>query len=132
MELPGIFLRHARNPHYPPYAPVTQHISPQQAEQTAEIQSIAFRSARPAIDLNARGIHHVIGNPVRQEIAMQPEAVTSSLITTDHRCFIRQPPSNFRPRDFICEPFHGAGRDSSDARALPGAHCEAQLPPVLA
>jgi hypothetical protein len=78
MELPYVLLRHTRHSHHAPDAPVTQHIPPQEAEQTAEIQSITLRSARPAIDLNARRIHHVIGHLVCAEIAMQPEAVTTS------------------------------------------------------
>ena len=63
----------------------------------------------------------MVRHPLRQQIAVQPEAVASRLVTTDHRrvCWKTQP--HLRTGNLVRDHPDRARRDLTDARTLPDA-----------
>jgi hypothetical protein len=62
----------------------TGEVTLQQVQQSLEIDSIRLRAPSPAIHLEARGIDHEILDAVRDQEAMQPEAIAAGLVQAHH------------------------------------------------
>ena len=89
-EVARVFFRHGGHAHDAPRASVTQDIPRQQTQEAREIETVGLRPSGSPIHFDARGIDHVVRDPPRPPVAMQPEAVAARLVTTDHRRVRRQ------------------------------------------
>ena len=63
-----------------PVAAPPRHQSPQQHRR---VQPIGLGPPRPAIHLQAAGVHHPAGDPLGRKAALQPEPVIAGLIAED-------------------------------------------------
>src|SRR4051794_40592605 len=54
------------------------------------VKAIRLGSSAAAVDLDAGGIHNLVLDSLVQQEAVQPEAVASSLVATDHRSILGQ------------------------------------------
>ena len=68
MEVPGVFITDTRHTDDTPAAAVPTHIPRQQIQQAAKIHGIGFDASCASIDLNARGINHVVGDALRDQM----------------------------------------------------------------
>ncbi len=66
-------------------------VANQHREQLVTVQPVGLGAPRAAIDFDARRIHHDVVDTVRDEPAVQPEAVAPGLITAAHARLRRQP-----------------------------------------
>ena len=70
----------------------------------------------------------MIGDALRHQVPVQPEAVAPRLITTHHCGVCREPQPNLRANDFVRQHSHGSSRNLPASRALAHPHGESQLP----
>ena len=80
-----ILFGHRGHPHDAPRALVTQGIPREQTQEASEIETVRLGPSGPPIDFDARGIDDVISDAHGHQVAMQPEAIAASLVTTGHR-----------------------------------------------
>src|SRR5262249_5167947 len=105
----------------PPHLTFAILITDQHAQQLAHVQPIAFGPTLASIDVNGGGIHHGVGDPLRLQQAMQPEAFTTRFRATHHGSGFREAKALFglgsSPR--LCG--RGRARASAAGRWLPVA-----------
>src|SRR5262249_52239435 len=99
--------------------------------QLAHVQAITLGPTLAPIDFNRGGIHHMVGDALRVQKAMEPEAVTTGFLATDDRCACRQTKASFGLSDFLEQARLVARGDSALTRLLTRPRSEAQLPGVF-
>src|SRR6516165_10333314 len=76
-------------------------IADQHAEQLADVEPIALGPPLAPADLNGRGVHHMIGDPVRQQKPMEPKPFAPGFVATDHGGRFWQAKTAFRLGDCV-------------------------------
>jgi hypothetical protein len=69
--------RHLHHVAHRPVAAAPRHQRPQQHRR---VQSVGLGAPRPAVHLQAAGVHHPAGDLLRSEAALQPEPVVAGLV----------------------------------------------------
>src|SRR5262249_16825933 len=126
--MPPILGFHRGHMHHAPHLTFTLLIAHQHAQQLPHVQPIALGSALATIDFNGGGIDYLVGDPLRLQKAMQPEAFTTRFITTHHRCGFRQTKASFGLGDFLEHARLMTRCDSALTRLLTMARGETELP----
>jgi hypothetical protein len=83
-------------------------------------------------DFYAAGIDYHVDDPLSDQVSMQPETVSSSLITADHHSCFRQTKPFLGQLYFFLEAFDVSGCYVSQSWILGISYCETQLPFILA
>jgi hypothetical protein len=81
---PRVFLLRRGHPHHRPHPRLVRVVANQHREQLVAVQPVSLGAPRAAVDFNARRIHHDVVDTVRDQPAVQPEAVAPGLITAVH------------------------------------------------
>jgi len=118
VQLPPVFISNARHPDDAPDAPLAGVCAQQHGDQLAGVEAIALGAAGAAIDCDARGVDHVVRDPARAEIAVQPEPIAPGFIATPHRCVSREPEMRLGPGELPLERYQVARRDGAHQREL--------------
>src|SRR5690606_17197946 len=82
---PGPLLLNRRHPYHPQrlaLAPVPAH---QQRQQRLHVHSVRLHLPAPPAHLDTRRVHHHVDNPQPLQRTMNPEPVTTRLVTAHHR-----------------------------------------------
>jgi hypothetical protein len=126
-----IFFRNSGHVNDAPRTPVTEHMARQQAQEPAEIKAVRLGSARPSIDFDARRVDHIIRDPVRRQVTMQPEAIAPRFVTAGHRGVRRQPEPLLRSFNLPHQRMDAACRNLPHARPLAQTDGQSQFPAAL-
>src|SRR5215470_13802439 len=127
-QMPPILGFHRGHMHHAPHVTFTLLIAHQHAQQLPHVQPIALRSTLTTIDCNGGGIDHLVGEPLRLQKAMQPEAFTTRFITTHHWCGFRQAKASFGLGDVLEHARLMTRCDSALTRLLTMPRGETELP----
>src|SRR5512139_726879 len=128
MQLALVFYFHTRHMHHTPDLWLSLMVAQEHGEQLPHIQPVGLCPPRPPIDFDAGRIHHHVLAPLRGQIAMQPEAVSSRFIATLHDGLLLQAKPLFGKPDFIAQTSQISASYAPQPRRLPKAYREAQLP----
>ena len=128
VQMPLVLGFHRGHMHHPPHLTFAIRIAHQHAQQLAHVQPIALGPTLAAIDCNGGGIHHVVGDPLRLQKAMQPEAFTTRFIATHHRRGFRQTKASFWPGRLLGARAPGDALRPRAHVAFDRARGEAELP----
>src|SRR4051794_8365781 len=82
------------------------------------VEAIRLGSSAAAVDLDTRGVHDLVLDSLGQEEAMQPEAVASGLVATDHRSILGQAEPLLGGLDLEDQAQRAAGGDGLDPGLL--------------
>jgi hypothetical protein len=88
--LPPILVGHARYLDHTPDLALTVVPTDQHAQQLAGVEAIRFFPPALAFNLDARGIDHLIDNPLTFQETVQPKSIPARPVATLHRRIIRQ------------------------------------------
>src|SRR5262249_12058 len=100
----------------------------QHGHQLAHVQPITLGATLATIDLNTGGIHHMVGDRVGVEKAMQPEGFTGRFIATHHWGGFRETKASFGLGHLVEQARLVTRWDTPFARLLPMARGETELP----
>jgi len=131
MELPAVFLLDAGYMHSTPHLPLTCHGAQQHREELADIEPIGLGPALAPVNLNAGGVDDGVRHPMRDQGAVQPEAVAARLVTAHDAGVLRQAKALLRSRDLLLQGVECPSRDHPCAWRLRHADGETQFPLVL-
>jgi hypothetical protein len=125
VELPAVFLLHARHADYTPHLLLACDEAQQHRQELADIEPIGLRPALAPIDLNTGGIDDVVLDAMCYQGAVQPEPVAASLIAAHDARVLRQAKALLRSRDLLLDRFERTSRDRPFTRLLRHTNGEA-------
>jgi hypothetical protein len=94
----------------------------------AGIQQITLGPPLAAIHLDAGRIHNDILKALSRQIAVQPKAIASGLVATEHLCISRQAKAFLGLGDFLLKPRQVSRGHRAEPRLLSVSGREGQLP----
>jgi len=101
VELPAVFLLHARDAAHTPHLLLTGAVAPAHRQELADIEPIGLGPALAPIDLNTGGIDAVVLDAMHDPGAVQPEAVAASLGAAHDARVLRQAKALLRSCDLL-------------------------------
>src|SRR5215831_6809948 len=101
VELPAVFFIHARYAYHTPHLLLAGAVAQEHRQELADIEPVGLRPALAPIDLNTGGIDDVVLDAMRDQGAVEPEAIAASLVTAHDACVLRQAKALLRPCDLL-------------------------------
>src|SRR5262249_23022824 len=92
------------------------------------VEPVRLGAALAAVHFDTGRIHHAVVDAIRVEVSVQPEAITSSFVTTAHRGVRREMEALFGFGDLILQPRQIAGGHGAQPGLLAEADGEGKLP----
>jgi len=130
MEMSIVFILGGGHADDAPGSLLTVVIADQHRQQLPDVEAVGLGALRATIHFDAGRVDHEILDVVGQEVAMEPEAITASLIATEDTSRSGQSEALLGQADFRLQGQRVACVDSALARALPRPDGEAKLPIV--
>src|SRR6266581_8162020 len=128
VQLPPVLLLHRRHPHHAPHLPLSRVVPHQHGQQLARVQAVRLRTPHPPVDLDARRVHHAVVDPLRYQVPVQPESVSTCLVAAPHPRRRRQTKRPLRLRDLTLQSPQVPGRHHPQPCLRTQIRREPQLP----
>ena len=101
-----------------PYLTFAMVIPHQHAQQFADVSRIALGPTLATVDCDRGRIHHMGGDALGLQKAMQPEALASRFVTTSPWRGIREAKARFGVGDFVAQALSDHGPESIRSRGF--------------
>ena len=132
MQLPLILIFRAGNMHNAPDFLLTLIVTHQHGQQFSNIQPVRLRPSFTSVDFDAGRIYYQVGYSQGQQVAVQPKAVSPSLVTAEYRRSLWQSKPFLGHADFLCQCRQIPGFQVALSRCLPKPDGEPKLPLFVA
>src|SRR5215813_6749658 len=101
VELPAVFFVHARYAYHTLYLLFAGAVAQEHRQELADIEPIGLGPALASVDLNTGGIDDGVLDAMRDQVAVQPEPITASLVTAHDASVLGQAKALLRPCDLL-------------------------------